>query len=286
MKIKVILLTVLYIITPFFVNAQNKPDQKTESVKMDLNKDFYVIAHRGVSAYYPENTMSAFRASAEINADMIELDVLLSKDKIPVVFHDAKLDKRSNGKGLVSDFTFEELRELDAGSWFSEKFKGEKIPSLREVLEFTKNKILVNIEIKTEAVSTNEEGGVVELVIQLVNELSIQEQVIISSFDYRVLERLKKQNDQIRTAMLYERRQSGKRNPVELVSDYNVDAFNFGKQYLSQDWIEMLNENHIPFFVYTVNDEETMEKIIESGAKGIFSDKPALLRKVHQDLSK
>lgn len=278
-------MTVCFLVTPFFVSSQDVKPQSNTPLELDLEQGFFVIAHRGASAYYPENTMSAFRAAVEMKADMIELDVLLSKDDIPVVFHDAKLNKRSNGKGLVSNYSFEELRKLDAGSWFHSKFRGEKIPSLKEVLEFTKDKVLVNIEIKTEAVSDKTEEGIVELVLDMVKELEIEDQIIISSFDYRVMERVRARNSEIKLALLYEKKQSGKRNPVQLVKDYNVDAFNFGKRYLSDGWIKQLNENGIPFFVYTVNDEDTMREIIRSGAKGIFSDKPDVLKQITKSLN-
>lgn len=247
---------------------------------LSFDKEFIVIAHRGASGYFPENTMSAFKAAIKMNADMIELDVLLTKDSIPIVFHDEKLNKKTNGKGYVKDFTFAELQKLDAGSWFDEKFENEKIPSLREVLEYCKNKILVNVEIKTEAVTEMEAGGVVELVLEMIEELGLEDQIIISSFDYRVLERIEKKNQNVRIALLYEKKQSKKREPVVLVKDYGVDAFNFSISQLSDKWLIQLNDSSVPFFIYTVNDEKKMKQVMEAGAKGIFSDKPDILKRI------
>ena len=263
---------------PIALSAQ-KIDHNTLP-NLSFDKKFIVIAHRGASGYYPENTMSAFKAAIEMEADMIELDVLLSKDGVPIVFHDEKLDKKTNGKGLVQDLTLSELQKLDAGSWFDKKFEGEKIPTLREVLEYCRNKILVNVEIKTEAVSESEYGGVEESVMKIIKDLGVEEQIIISSFDYRVIERIKKSNSKIRTALLYEKKQSKKRSPVDLVKYYQVDAFNFSIRQLNDEWASQLNYLEIPFFIYTVNDEEKMRKVMEAGAKGIFSDKPDLLKKV------
>ncbi len=252
---------------------------------MDFSKKrFYTIAHRGASAYYPENTMSAFKAAVDMNADMIELDVLLSKDNIPVVFHDERLDKKTNGSGLVLDNTLSDLKKLDAGSWFDTKFKNEQIPTLREVLEFSRNRILVNIEIKPEAVTENGESGIVELVLELVEELGMEEVVIISSFDYRVLERINKGENNIKKALLYERKQSYGREPSSLAEDYKIDAFNCSLQQLTDNWILQLNNNKVPFFIYTVNDEHTMKSLIKNGAKGIFTDKPDVLNKVVEEV--
>ncbi len=252
---------------------------------MDKNNDgFIVIAHRGASAYYPENTMAAFRGAVNIGADMIELDVLLSKDNIPVVFHDAMLDKKSNGKGLVSEYTVQELKELDAGSWFDPKFRGEKIPTLEEVLIYTKDKIAVNIEIKTEAVFEEYENGVERKVIDLVRKYELTDKVIISSFDYRVIKRFDALAPEIKTALLYERRQSHGRRPAELVEDYQADAFNFSIREMADSWTQSLNDQKIPFFVYTINDPEVMKTVINRGAKGIFTDKPDVLKRVAEEV--
>ena len=293
MKIKMRLALFFLIMLSF---PQNLPAQSTEPYMNESNKDseslnifqkqFFVIAHRGASAYYPENTMSAFRAAVDMNADMIELDVLISKDNIPVVFHDEKLNKKTNGSGYVMDHILSDLKKLDAGSWFDPKFKNERIPTLREVLEYSNNKIFVNIEIKSEAVTQVEKNGIVELVLKLVEELGMQDKVIISSFDYRVLERVKKNNSLVKVALLYERQQSYGREPSKLVEDYKVDAFNLSMQQLADSWIKQLNENTIPFFVYTVNDDKLMESLIRAGAKGIFTDRPDLLNKVVDEVIK
>lgn len=249
-------------------------------------KRFYTIAHRGASAYYPENTMSAFKAAVDMKADMIELDVLLSKDNIPVVFHDERLDEKTNGSGLACDHTLSDLKKHDAGSWFDTKFKNERIPTLREVLEFSRNRILVNIEIKPEVVTEKEESGIVELVLNLVEELGMEEVVMISSFDYRVLERLSKRETNIKSALLYERVQSHGREPSRLAKDYNIDAFNCSYHQLIDNWVSQLKNNKIPFFIYTINDELTMKSLIQVGAKGIFTDKPDVLNKVVEEVIK
>ena len=112
-----------------------------------------VIAHRGFSGAAPENTLAAFKKAMEVDSDMMELDVRFSKDGQVVVMHDDTLDRTTNGRGKVSDYTLKELKQFDAGSWFAPQFAGEQIPTLVEVLEFAKGRIPVNFEIKDESPS-------------------------------------------------------------------------------------------------------------------------------------
>ncbi len=124
--------------------------------------EFTAIAHRGASAYYPENTMESFQGAIAMGADMIELDVQLTRDGEVVVFHDEKLTRCTNGKGRIADYTLVELKKLDAGSWFDKEYQGAKIPTLEEALSLCRDKIAVNIEIKTEAVDENIRDGIEE----------------------------------------------------------------------------------------------------------------------------
>ena len=129
--------------------------------------DFTIIAHRGASAYYPENTLVSFEGAMALGADMVELDVQLTSDGEVVVFHDEKITRCTDGRGRIADHSLAELKKLDAGSWFDKKFQGEKIPTLAEVLNVCKNKIAVNIEIKTEAVTDYVSGGIEEKCLKI-----------------------------------------------------------------------------------------------------------------------
>lgn len=249
------------------------------------NQDnFVVIAHRGASFYAPENTHSAFKLAIEIQAEMIELDLSLSKDGVPVVVHDETVDRTTRASGSVGSYTLEELKMLETGSWFDKGFDGEPFPTLAEVLLYTKNKIAVNIEIKTEAVTDYAKGGIVEKALKIIREAGVEKQIIFSSFDYRVMEQLEELASEIPKALLYEKSQSEGMFPSELVSKYKVDAFNCSHRQLSQEWLKDLNDNNIPFFVYTINDEALMKDVIQKGAAGIFSDKPDLLKQIVENL--
>lgn len=215
---------------------------------------------------------------------MIELDVQLTADGVPVVFHDAYLNKHSNGEGLLADLSSEEVRRLDAGTWFSKKFTGEKIPLLTEVLELAKNRILLNIEIKPESVTDNEDAGIEHRVCELVELYEMQEQVLISSFDYRVLKRVENINPVIKTGLLYNRKKSGDLSPVELVQIYRTFSFHCSRWQIRKKWIVELRDMGVPVYVYTVNGRRSMKSLIKKGVAGIFSDKPERLKKVFDGL--
>ncbi len=266
--------------------AQERMMDLPVSLYSDDGDGFVIIGHRGASAYHPENTMIAFRAAYEMGAEMIELDLTLSKDGIPVVIHDETLDRTTTGKGSVSDHTLEELKALDAGSWFSEEDSGEAIPTLQEVLEFAKGKISVNIEIKTEAVTDEAWGGIEQKAWELVKRYEMEDHVLFSSFDYRTVAHLKEINVDIAAALLYEEQQSVNRSPSELVEGYDADAFNCSYRQFSKRWAKEALEAGFPVFVYTVNSKRLMRKMINRGASGIFSDKPDVLKKVVENLWK
>ena len=261
------------------MHLQNSEKKKPA---LTFSKPFLVIAHRGDSIRAPENTLPAFQRAIDVGADMIELDVQLTSDDVPVVFHDATLEKHSNGFGVLFDFPVEKIRSLDAGSWFSNAFAGEKIPLLTEVLELAKNRILLNIEIKPESVTDNAGKGIEYRVCEMVQLYGMQEQVLISSFDYRVLERVENINPKIKTGLLYNRKKSGGISPVELVQRYRTFSFHCSRWQIRKKWIMEFRDIGVPVYVYTVNGKRSMRSLIKKGVAGIFSDKPETLKNVSE----
>ena len=259
------------------MHLQNSEKKKPA---LTFSKPFLVIAHRGDSIRAPENTLPAFQRAIDVGADMIELDVQLTSDNVPVVFHDATLEKHSNGFGVLSDFPVKKIRSLDAGSWFSKAFAGEKIPLLTEVLELVKNRIMLNIEIKPESVTENADSGIEYKVCELVRLFGMEEQVLISSFDYRVFERVHNIDPAIKTGLLYNREQSGRLSPAELMQTYQTFSFHCSRWQLRKKWIKECRQIGVPIYVYTVNGRRTMRSLIKKGIAGIFSDKPQRLKEV------
>jgi glycerophosphoryl diester phosphodiesterase len=242
--------------------------------------NFTAIAHRGASAYYPENTLASFEDAILMDADMVELDVQLTKDGEVVVFHDEKISRCTNGRGRIADHTLMKLKALDAGSWFNKKFHGTKIPTLTEVLSLCRDKIAVNIEIKTEAVTDAVGGGIEELSLNIAEQSGMSGHIVFSSFDPRAIKHLKDIDSSTAVAVLFERGYYGSALPSEIIESLGADAFNCSLNELSDKWLSNLKLNNIPLNIYTVNDESNMRLLIKMGVSGIFTNNPDILKRV------
>ncbi|MGO5065841.1 glycerophosphodiester phosphodiesterase [Clostridium sporogenes] len=237
-----------------------------------------ILAHRGASAYAPENTMVAFKKAIDMNADGIELDVHLSKDGYIVIIHDEKVDRTTNGKGEVKDFTLDELKKLDAGFWFSDEYKGERIPTLEELLKLINDtNIYLNIEIKA---GYRIYPNIEEKVIDIIEKYKMLDRVIISSFDHYSLVRVKEINLNIKTGMLYE---AALYEPWDYARSIKVEALHPNYITLTKEFIDKANINNLEINPYTVNDENDMERLIKSKVTSVITNYPD---KAHQIISK
>lgn len=207
----------------------------------------YIGAHRGASAYRPENTLASFKKAYELQADFIELDVQLTKDKEVVVFHDFLLDDKTDGKGYLRDCTLSELQELDAGAWFSEEFAGEHIPTLEEVLDWAKEKIWLSIELKQ---IEHFHEPLAQKVVQLIEHYKMEDQVQIMSFNHRALSEVRGVNKNIITNVI-----SGCQiaDPVSYLNNLEAQVYNVPWQFLSKPIIERLHLSGL-YVCGSVND--------------------------------
>jgi glycerophosphoryl diester phosphodiesterase len=245
-----------------------------------MRRDFTIIAHRGASARYPENTIPSFEGAIAVGADMVELDVQLTSDKEVIVFHDEKISRCTNGRGRIADYTLHQLKKLDAGSWYNKRYKNTRIPTLAEVLDICKNKIAVNIEIKTEAVSKMFFGGIEEKCLKIVEQSGMREHVVFSSFDPRAVMHLKQNDNTAAVAVLFEKKKYGSKLPSDIMNMMDADAFNCSKSELSKKWMTDIISHGIPVNIYTVDDVRNMKKFIHMGVDGIFTNQPDVLKKV------
>jgi len=161
--------------------------------------NIYVAGHTGWPEKYPENTMISYRAAAELGVDQIENDVRVTKDGELVLIHDASVDQTTDGHGLVADFTLKELRELDAGGWKGEEFRGAKIPTLFEFMELVKNypAITVDFELKEYPRPGRETLAfdVCDRVIKIIDEYGFTDRCVINTFDAKLQDYIRKNHD-------------------------------------------------------------------------------------------
>ncbi len=232
-----------------------------------------LIAHRGLKSKFPENSMIAFREALKSGAQMIEFDVMFSSDRKIIVLHDETLDRTTSGKGNANLLSLKQIKELDAGSWFHEKFKDERVPTLEEVLKLSNDNVCFNIEIKEEAFEErNPLDSIENQVVNLVKKFNLEKKIVISSCEQKILERIsKKYPDIILGLVSYE---VLTQDVVKKIKDLNFFSWNPYYEILTEDQIELAHEYGIKVFSWTVNSKEEFEKLIKIGVDGVFSDDP------------
>lgn len=234
----------------------------------------HIIAHRGASMYAPENTLAAFKKAIEFGAHAIELDVRLTKDNIPVVIHDATINRTSNGKGFVHNLTLNELKTYDFGSHFSNEFKNERIPTLQEVLMLISDyPIKLNIELKNgPTIPKNLELNV----YKLVEQFNLENKVLFSSFDHESLYRLSLINHHLHFALIFHI------NLVNLFSyidqmPFPITSIHPHHFYITKEMINQAHNRNITINNYTVNDKDLAIYYRELGIDGLITNDPFIL---------
>lgn len=219
-----------------------------------------VLGHRGAPAYEPENTLASFKKAIELGVDQIELDLRFSKDSKLVVIHDEKLDRTTNGKGLVREFTLAELKKLDAG-------KGEKIPTLQEVIDLIRDKgIFLQIELK--------ESNMQRHLLDLIQKNNLEERVMVISFLHEELRKIKELNPNIKTGILIGQKSI---DPLERLRQVRADAVSMRHTLVNKRLVERLHQNNIELTVWVVNEPRDVRRAINLGVDIIGTDKPDLV---------
>ncbi|SHJ70527.1 glycerophosphodiester phosphodiesterase [Parasporobacterium paucivorans] len=234
-----------------------------------------IWAHRGASAYAPENTLRAFQKAVDMRADGIELDVQMTKDGYLVVIHDETVDRVSDGKGWVRDLTYRELLKLNVNKKFPELGR-INIPTLEEVYLLVKDSNLtVNVELKNGIVFYEQ---LENKVMELAAVTGMEERVIYSSFNHFSVMKLKELNPSVRTGFLYG---DGYLDMPEYAQKHHVDALHpafYNLQY--PGFIPECKQRGIQLRVWTVNREEDMVRLCEAGVDVIITNFPDIGRKV------
>ena len=235
-----------------------------------------IIAHRGYRARYPENTLAAFEGALEIGAPMIELDVTLTRDRQVVVIHDESVDRTTDGRGRVADFTLAELKFLDAGAWFDPRFAGERIPTLAELLDLVGESAAVNIEIKPEAYEPGGPPDAVEYqVMELIHSRNAADRILISSFEPEVLRRLSRLESPPALGVLTEGPADSR--TMDFCRQVNAFSWNPDHRGLRFEAVARMHRAGVRVFPYTVNSRRKIDALLDMGVDGLFTDDPLLL---------
>ena len=224
-----------------------------------------VIAHRGASGTAPENTLPAFRRAEELGADMIELDVQLTRDGHPVVIHDRTLDRTTSGRGAVRRRTLKEISGLDAGAWFGRAFADTRVPTLDQV--FATVAIPINVELKAAG-----DDRLERRVLDTVTRAGALERVIFSSFDAASLARLRALSGDADLAVLWAGRSVAR--AIALAGRVGARSLHLRTSRGVTSAIAAGHAAGLAVRVWTVNAPAEFARLTDAGADGVFTDYP------------
>lgn len=226
-----------------------------------------IVGHRGASGHAPENTLAAFRKAVALGATFIETDLQLSRDARFVAIHDDSVDRTTNGQGKVHDQTLALLRRLDAGSWFGSEFSGERIPTLEEILEFSKkNDVVFYLELKP----SGSWGGEHALVGAL-RESGEVARVVVISFDPGVLSGLRKIEPTLMTGLLFDGQLA---DPLKAAVDVGARQIVVRGDLVTPAMIVEAHKRDLQVVCWTVNHPAHIRLLMNAGIDGIMSDYP------------
>jgi glycerophosphoryl diester phosphodiesterase len=232
-----------------------------------------ILAHRGASAYAPENTLAAFKLALEQSADGVELDAMLCADGDVVVIHDNRVDRTTDGSGTVAEMTLAELRQLDAGSWFSDEFKGERLPTLAEVFEAVGNVTIINVELKNYASLWD---NLPNKAVELVRAHGLTKRVFFSSFNPIALIKSQRSAPEIPAGLLAMPGRSGALARSYLGRLIPHQALHPEFTDVTPQMIARAHRSGRLVNTYTVDEAEDMRRLFEWGIDSIITDNPRL----------
>ena len=219
------------------------------------------IGHRGACGYAPENTLLSFSIALQLHVDMIELDVHVCRSGEIVVIHDSKVDRTTNGTGYVTERTLDELRTMDAG-------KGEKIPTLQEVLDLINKKMKVNIELK----GTGTAKPVFQLLEKYIREFGWTYDVfLISSFNQNELQEFRRIDQRFNIGVLGMDFSTSLAEFAEKINAYSINIY---MNSITKELVDDARRKNMKVFVWTVNGTEDIKRIKSMGVDGIISNYP------------
>lgn len=264
---RIIALSIVVVIGVNF--AYNFADRRGV-LHMGLDNPVEVTAHRGYSAVYPENTIPAFKGAIQVGADWAELDVQQTADGEVIVMHDSNLKRTTGLDKEVWQVTWDEIKDLDNGSWFDKKYQTVRIPTLEEVLKVCRGKIHLNIEIK----SSGHDKDLEEQVAKLLKKYHMRDTCVVSSLKYDSLRKIKQADDSIETAYITSV-SYGNFTDLEYADGYSVES-----TLLSKSFVNKAQKAGKQIYVWTVNSEERLEKVVGMGIDNVITDDPVMAKEL------
>lgn len=272
----------LLLTSVFLVSCSNNEPVAKEVSILESDK-LLIIAHRGASGYAPEHTMESYKLAKELGADYLEIDLQMTKDGQLVAMHDETVDRTTDGEGFVSDFTLEELKQLDAGSWFNEEnskhadpsYTGVTVPTLREIFEEFGHEINYYIETKEPEKNVDMERKLVSLLDEygFLNESVAYGKIMIQSFSEDSLiaiHELEPSLPLVKLQQYYETEVTTKET-FEKISEYAI-AVGPSYRYIDKQYVEEANNSGLQVHPFTVNEPLEMRKLEDWGVTGVFTN--------------
>ncbi|PES62262.1 glycerophosphodiester phosphodiesterase [Bacillus cereus] len=282
-KISIITIICFFFVISTFVFQQVNEQKYTKAINQ--SNHIKNIAHRGASAYAPEHTLEAYQLGQQLKGDYIEIDLQMTKDGHLVAMHDETLNRTTNGTGFVKNHTLDEIKQLNAGSFFNKKypnlakkeFEDAKVPTLEEIIEtFGRN---ANYYIETK--SPDEYPGMEEKLLEIIKHYEISDKVIIQSFSEESLGKIHSLNDNIPLVQLLSYKKVVQLTDSE-IEKYKTYCIGLGMNYKYIDavYVKKIKKHGLEVHPFTVDNEKDMEKLLKWGVDGMFTNYPDRLHSV------
>lgn len=244
-----------------------------------------IIAHRGFSGRYPENTMLAFKAADIAQADGIELDVHLSKDGEVVICHDERIDRTSNGHGYIKDYTLKQIQEYTflngMDQWQDQNPRDLTAPSLFQFFSwFVDTEMFVNIEIKNNIFAY---PGIVEKVLTLIHKFDLKDRVILSSFNHRTIREIQQSDSTLSCGFLTG---CSLLEPGKYCQQYDAQFYHPYFHSINAEDVQNCHDKGVGLNVWTVDRQADMQTLIEWGVEGLITNQVELAKSVLTDITK
>ncbi|MDC3415446.1 glycerophosphodiester phosphodiesterase [Aquibacillus sp. 3ASR75-54] len=239
-----------------------------------------IYAHRGASKLAPENTMPAFELAYKMGAEGIETDVQLTKDNVPVLIHDENVRRTTNGTGFLLDYTLAELKQLDAGSWFSDQYRGTSIPTLHEFLQWVQDKhIKINLELKNNIIDYKD---LEKIVYDHLEAFNLLDRTVISSFNSASIHQVGLIDESVTTGFLTSQKI---KDLIDFAKDQGARGLHIKYRMLNPSIVKEAHLNNLYVAVYTVNRPIQLRRCFRLSCDAIFTDVPNIAKQTRDMLS-